>query len=173
MIDFTKIWKKNNVIPAIITDYKSGTVLMLRYVNKASFAMTLKTGYTYFYHSSTNTIAKKGETSGKTQKVMSIKINCTEDVFLISVVQKGNACKTGHSTCFYTDVFEYEEPEISKRDKFGRLLLDNEKEKLKDKSKLPKEGHTHSHSHSHSNSNSFFKDDDFDEDVFDENIFND
>ena len=93
-------YDQNDLMPAIIQDYKSGEVLMLAYVNKKAFSKTLKIGKTCFYSRSRNTYWIKGETSGHIQKVKSVSTDCDRDTLLIKVQQLGGACHLGYRTCF-------------------------------------------------------------------------
>ena len=102
-MDMDIFFKKSELIPAIVQDKETGDVLMLAYMNKESLSKTLETGYTWFYSRSRQELWKKGETSGNTQKVVSIKPDCDNDTLLVTVVQKGVACHTGNWSCFYQD----------------------------------------------------------------------
>ncbi|MDP1809549.1 MAG: bifunctional phosphoribosyl-AMP cyclohydrolase/phosphoribosyl-ATP diphosphatase HisIE [Actinomycetota bacterium] len=91
-----------NLIPAIIQDYKTGEVLMLAYMNEESLRLTKETGTTWFWSRSRQKYWNKGETSGNTQKVKEIRYDCDEDTYLVLVEQIGGAaCHTGNRSCFY------------------------------------------------------------------------
>ena len=92
---------KDGLIPAIIQDAQNNEVLMLAYMNAGSLELTIEKGFTYFWSRSRNCLWKKGETSGNTQEVLEIFYDCDVDALLIKVRQKGPACHTGYSTCFY------------------------------------------------------------------------
>lgn len=89
------------LITAIVQDEKSKDVLMVAYMNKESLEITLKEKRTCFYSRSRQTLWRKGETSGHTQKVKEICYDCDKDALLIKVEQKGAACHTGEWSCFY------------------------------------------------------------------------
>ncbi len=93
-------YDQNELMPAIVQDYKTNEVLMLAYVNRKAIETTLKGGKACFYSRSRNTYWIKGETSGHTQKVKSILTDCDRDTLLIKVEQKGGACHLGYRTCF-------------------------------------------------------------------------
>ena len=95
---------KNGLIPAIIQDYKTGEVLMLGYMNKASLKKTLSSKKTCFWSRSRKTYWTKGETSGNFQFVKSICYDCDIDALLVKVRQKGVACHTGNRSCFYRKI---------------------------------------------------------------------
>ena len=92
---------KSDLIPAIIQDDDTEEVLMLAYMNRESFRRSLETGYTWFYSRSRKTLWNKGETSGHTQKIVSIFSDCDDDTLLLRVKQKGPACHTGSHSCFF------------------------------------------------------------------------
>ena len=92
---------KSDLLPAIIQDDDTNEVLMLAYMNRESFRKSLETGYTWFYSRSRKTLWNKGETSGHTQKIVSVFSDCDDDTLLIRVKQKGPACHTGSHSCFF------------------------------------------------------------------------
>jgi phosphoribosyl-AMP cyclohydrolase len=93
-----------DLIPAIAQDFESGEVLMLAYMNRESLALTLSTGSATYWSRSRNELWVKGATSGHTQKVRSIEIDCDGDALLIKVDQVGAACHTGDRTCFHRSI---------------------------------------------------------------------
>jgi phosphoribosyl-AMP cyclohydrolase len=94
--------KGNGLLPVIVQDYRSGKVLMLAYVNKASWLRTLETGEAHYWSRSRQEIWHKGETSGNIQIIKEILVDCDEDAALFRVEQVGGAaCHTGHVSCFY------------------------------------------------------------------------
>lgn len=92
---------ERGLVPAIVQDAATGEVLMLAYMNSASVAKTIETGETWFWSRSRNALWHKGETSGNTQRVVSIEIDCDGDTLLIRVEPRGPACHTGERTCFF------------------------------------------------------------------------
>jgi phosphoribosyl-AMP cyclohydrolase len=91
----------NGLIPAIVQDANTQEVLMLAYMNAESLQRTLETGETYFWSRSRAELWHKGETSGNTQTVMDVLVDCDTDTLLIRVQPRGPACHTGERTCFY------------------------------------------------------------------------
>lgn len=89
------------LIPAIAQDAKTGEVLMLAYMNSDSLALTLQTGRATYWSRSRNELWVKGATSGHTQEVISISLDCDGDALLLKVNQIGAACHTGEKTCFH------------------------------------------------------------------------
>ncbi|MBV8782423.1 MAG: phosphoribosyl-AMP cyclohydrolase [Phycisphaerae bacterium] len=92
---------QHGLIPAIIQDAGSHQVLMMAWMNRDSLARTLKTGKTHFYSRSRKKLWLKGESSGHTQTVRSIRKDCDQDVLLIEVDQIGAACHEGYASCFF------------------------------------------------------------------------
>jgi len=90
-----------DLIPAIAQDSKTGEVLMLAYMNHESLAQTLETGKATYWSRSRNEIWVKGATSGHTQEVVAISLDCDGDALLLKVNQVGAACHTGNKTCFH------------------------------------------------------------------------
>jgi phosphoribosyl-AMP cyclohydrolase len=90
------------LIPAIVQDADSGQVLMLAWMNSESLALTLQTGETYFWSRSRQELWHKGATSGNTQALVSIYLDCDQDTLLVSVKPAGPACHTGATSCFFT-----------------------------------------------------------------------
>lgn len=91
----------NGLIPAIIADYQTHQVLMMAWMNHDSLGKTLATGKTHFFSRSRNKLWMKGEESGHTQVVKSIRTDCDADVLLIDVDQTGVACHEGYRSCFF------------------------------------------------------------------------
>ncbi len=100
-LDFAK---QGGLIPVIVTDYQTGQVLMLAYMNQESYDLTLKTKEMHYWSRSRQEIWHKGETSGHFQKVKSIKTDCDCDTLLVAVEQVGAACHTGAYSCFFNDI---------------------------------------------------------------------
>ncbi len=92
------------LIPAIAQDAQTGEVLMLAYMNRQSLALTLKSGRATYWSRSRNELWEKGATSGNTQKVLAISLDCDGDAVLIKVEQSGAACHTGEQSCFHNHV---------------------------------------------------------------------
>ncbi len=98
-LDFSK-----GLLPAIVQDHKTKDVLMLAYMNEEAWEMTLKTRIAHYWSRSRQSLWKKGETSGHTQKVKEIYIDCDADTVLLKVEQIGAACHMGYRSCFYRKV---------------------------------------------------------------------
>ena len=98
-LDFTKL---DGLVPAVAQDYKTGEILMVAFMNKEAFELTLKTGIVHYWSRSRKQLWKKGESSGNVQEVKEIRIDCDNDCVLIKINQIGDAaCHTGYRSCFY------------------------------------------------------------------------
>jgi phosphoribosyl-AMP cyclohydrolase len=92
------------LIPAIAQDAQTKEVLMLAYVNQQALALMIATATGTYWSRSRNELWVKGATSGHTQKVISLALDCDGDALLISVEQIGAACHTGKETCFHQPI---------------------------------------------------------------------
>lgn len=104
--DFSK-----GLLPAIIIDAYSKDVLMLAYMNEESYNKTLETKQTWFYSRSREALWHKGATSGNTQDVVSIALDCDQDSILIHVKPNGPACHTGEESCFFNPILNKHDTE--------------------------------------------------------------
>lgn len=93
--------KGQGLIPVVVQDYESKTLLMVAYANKEALDKTLETGYAHYWSRSRKKLWKKGETSGHTQKIKKILADCDYDTLLYLVHQKGPACHTNKPSCFH------------------------------------------------------------------------
>lgn len=98
-LDFEKC---GGLVPAIVQDFDTGEVLMLAFMNKESWMHTLETGKATYWSRTRQELWVKGGTSGHTQLVREIRIDCDDDTVLLKVEQLGGAaCHTGYKSCFY------------------------------------------------------------------------
>ncbi|MDR3305680.1 MAG: phosphoribosyl-AMP cyclohydrolase [Clostridiales Family XIII bacterium] len=109
--DLKRYFSKQELIPAVVQDARSGDVLMLAYMNEESLTKTLETGYTWYYSRSRKRLWRKGESSGNVQRVVSITGDCDDDTLLVRVEQTGSACHTGAPTCFFAEPIYRAKPE--------------------------------------------------------------
>ncbi len=91
----------NGLIPAIVQDADTGEVLMMAWMNRASLADSIRTGKTHFWSRSRGKYWMKGESSGHTQDIQAIYIDCDADTVLIKAKQHGAACHEGYKSCFF------------------------------------------------------------------------
>lgn len=97
-------WAKTLLLPVIAQEVTSGDVLMLAYMNEEALNLTLSTGFAHYYSRSRQNLWKKGETSGHFQYVKEAYLDCDSDTLLLKVEQKGVACHTGRTSCFFNRV---------------------------------------------------------------------
>jgi len=105
-INFSKIkWNDQNLVPAIVQDYRDSVILMVAFMNKEALEKTLATKETYFWSRSRNELWHKGHKSGEVQKVKELYYDCDNDTILVKVEQIGDvACHTGKRSCFFNKV---------------------------------------------------------------------
>ena len=97
------VYNRDGLVPAIVQDYATGTVLMLAWMDDEALRRTLATGRTWFWSRSRQEYWCKGETSGDRQYVREASYDCDGDTLLIKVIQEGRgACHTGERSCFFT-----------------------------------------------------------------------
>jgi phosphoribosyl-ATP pyrophosphohydrolase/phosphoribosyl-AMP cyclohydrolase len=103
MINFDEIrFDERGLIPAIVQDAATREVLTLAYMNRESLARTLETKQTWFWSRSRNELWHKGATSGNTQEVVNLALDCDSDAIIVLVKPAGPACHTGAVSCFDT-----------------------------------------------------------------------
>ena len=100
------------LIPAIAQDAVSGEVLMMAWMNAEAVARTLETGRVTYWSRSRAAFWIKGETSGHTQELVDLRLDCDRDCLLLQVNQTGSACHTNRRVCFYTAVRDGAEVEL-------------------------------------------------------------
>lgn len=94
----------DGLIAAIAQDAASGEVLMFAWMNAAALTATIETGRATYWSRSRQELWVKGATSGNTQEVSDLWIDCDQDAILIKVRQTGGACHTGRTSCFYRKI---------------------------------------------------------------------
>jgi phosphoribosyl-AMP cyclohydrolase len=94
----------DGLVTCVATDAVSGDVLMVAHMNAEALAKTLATGEAWYFSRSRKALWKKGETSGHTQRVVEMRIDCDQDAVWIKVEQTVAACHTGRRSCFYRAV---------------------------------------------------------------------
>ncbi|MFT3730873.1 MAG: phosphoribosyl-AMP cyclohydrolase [Hyphomicrobium sp.] len=105
---FKPKFSPEGLIPAIVTDQRSGDVLMFAYMNETALNETIATGIAHFWSRSRGKLWKKGEESGNLLKVIELRTDCDQDVVWIAAEVQGDgvACHTGERSCFYRRVVE-------------------------------------------------------------------
>ncbi|GGD19083.1 hypothetical protein GCM10011342_29740 [Aquisalinus flavus] len=101
---FAPRFNEAGLIPAIAQDAVTGDILMMAWMNQEAIDKTLATGEVHYWSRSRAGLWHKGATSGHIQTLVSMHIDCDQDVLLVKVSQTGAACHTGRDTCFYRTV---------------------------------------------------------------------
>jgi phosphoribosyl-AMP cyclohydrolase len=94
----------SGLVTCVATDAASGEVLMVAHMNEESLRKTIESGDAWYFSRSRNALWRKGETSGHTQRVVEMRMDCDQDAVWIRVEQTGAACHTGRRSCFYRAV---------------------------------------------------------------------
>jgi len=99
-------WDAQGLVPVIVQERGSGDILMFAWMNREALALTAQSGRAVYYSRSRGTLWRKGEASGHVQIVHELRIDCDQDVLLLTVTQTGHtpgiACHTGRHSCFYS-----------------------------------------------------------------------
>jgi len=101
---FTPKFDAEGLVTCVATDAKSGDVLMVAHMNAEALAKTIASGEAWYFSRSRRALWRKGETSGHTQRVVEMRVDCDQDTVWIKVEQAGGACHTGRPSCFYRAV---------------------------------------------------------------------
>ncbi len=97
-------WDANGLVTAVVSDAASGELLMVAHMNAEALAATLATGEAHYWSRSRAELWHKGATSGHTQRVVEMRIDCDQDALWLKVEPAGPACHTGERSCFYRRV---------------------------------------------------------------------
>jgi phosphoribosyl-ATP pyrophosphohydrolase/phosphoribosyl-AMP cyclohydrolase len=129
-IDLSEIkFDEQGLIPAIVQNAKTREVLTLAYMNKESLARTLETKETWFWSRSRRELWHKGQTSGNTQQVVSLTLDCDRDAIVVLVDPAGPACHTGAVSCFDVPEGERSPPLGSLLDQLYELIQSRERDR--------------------------------------------
>ena len=94
----------SGLVTCVATDAATGDVLMVAHMNDEALRKTIASGEAWYFSRSRNALWRKGETSGQTQRVVEMRLDCDQDAVWIRVEQTGAACHTGRRSCFYRKV---------------------------------------------------------------------
>ena len=97
---------ENGLVPVVAQDAATGDVLTLAYANREALGRTLASGEAHYYSRSRSELWRKGATSGNTQRVVEVRLDCDGDALLYRVGPRGPACHTGENSCFFTTLSE-------------------------------------------------------------------
>jgi len=104
-VTFTPKFDANGLVSAVVTDVRTGDVLMVAHMNEEALRKTIASGEAWYYSRSRKALWKKGETSGNVQRVIELRVDCDQDALWLKVEQQGGgACHTGRRSCFYRAV---------------------------------------------------------------------
>ncbi len=118
-------YDQSGLVPAVVSDYLTGEVLMQAYMNEAAFRKTLETGEGWYFSRSRQSLWHKGEQSGNVQIVHEVLVDCDEDCVWLRVEQKGGAaCHTGFRSCFYRRVLIDDAGRITAENRLGTPVID-------------------------------------------------
>jgi phosphoribosyl-AMP cyclohydrolase len=92
----------DGLLAAIAQQFDTGEVLMLAWMNREAVAATLRSGEAHYWSRARGRLWRKGETSGQTQRLVELRLDCDRDALLLQVDQTGVACHTGRRSCFFT-----------------------------------------------------------------------
>ena len=94
----------SGLVTCVATDAATGEVLMVAHMNDEALRKTIESGEAWYFSRSRQALWRKGETSGHTQRVVEMRMDCDQDAIWIRVEQTGAACHTGRRSCFYRAV---------------------------------------------------------------------
>jgi phosphoribosyl-AMP cyclohydrolase len=103
-LSFNPKFDASGLVTCVATDAASGEVLMVAHMNDEALRKTIASGEAWYFSRSRNALWRKGETSGQTQRVVEMRMDCDQDAVWIRVEQVGAACHTGRKSCFYRKV---------------------------------------------------------------------
>jgi phosphoribosyl-AMP cyclohydrolase len=103
-LSFSPKFDASGLVTCVATDAASGEVLMVAHMNDDALRKTIASGEAWYFSRSRNALWRKGETSGQTQRVLEMRMDCDQDAVWIRVEQVGAACHTGRKSCFYRKV---------------------------------------------------------------------
>lgn len=130
---------ERGLVPVVIADATTGDVLTLAWANREALERTAATRETHLYSRSRKSLWRKGETSGNTQHVVEMRLDCDGDAVLYRVVPSGPACHTGEATCFHTTLLETDD--LDDASAFARAVVHLREVLVERKSASPDESY--------------------------------
>jgi phosphoribosyl-AMP cyclohydrolase len=103
-LKFRPKFDASGLVTCVATDAATGEVLMVAHMNDEALRKTIASGEAWYFSRSRHALWRKGETSGQTQHVVEMRLDCDQDAVWIRVEQTGGACHTGRRSCFYRKV---------------------------------------------------------------------
>ena len=114
---------RDGLVPVVVQDVDSGDVLMLAFMNEEALRLTSLSGEAHYWSRSRGNLWRKGETSGHTQSIAEIRVNCERNSVLLLVRQTGSVCHDGYPTCYYRRVSEDGALEIVREQAFDPVAV--------------------------------------------------
>src|SRR5690554_1943284 len=112
----------DGLLPVIAQDAHNGQVLMLAWANREALDLTMSSGQAHYFSRSRQELWRKGATSGNTQEVAGVRLDCDGDALLYLVRQTGPACHTGERSCFFNELKPGGQEHRSSQQEAVRLL---------------------------------------------------
>ena len=103
-LSFQPNFDASGLVTCVATDAATGVVLMVAHMNDEALRKTIASGEAWYFSRSRHALWRKGETSGQTQRVVEMRLDCDQDAVWIRVEQHGAACHTGRRSCFYRKI---------------------------------------------------------------------
>jgi len=103
-LEFRPKFDASGLLTCVATDAASGEVLMVAHMNEEALRRTISSGEAWYFSRSRQSLWRKGETSGHTQRVVEMRLDCDQDAIWIRVEQRDAACHTGRRSCFYRKI---------------------------------------------------------------------
>jgi phosphoribosyl-AMP cyclohydrolase len=103
-LEFQPKFDASGLLTCVATDAVSGDVLMVAHMNDEALRQTIASGEAWYFSRSRKALWRKGESSGHTQRVVEMRMDCDQDAIWLRVEQQGAACHTGRKSCFYRKV---------------------------------------------------------------------
>jgi len=92
---------EHGLVAALAQQHDTGELLMLAWMSREALTETLRSGDVHYWSRSRNQLWRKGESSGQTQRLVELRVDCDGDAVLLLVDQRGVACHTGQRSCFF------------------------------------------------------------------------
>src|SRR5688572_26304023 len=124
-------WNEQGLLPVIVQHVETGEVLMMAWANAEAIELTLRTGQVHFFSRSRNRLWRKGESSGHTLELVSVRADCDADVLLVTARPAGPACHTGAPSCFFQPLSESGLGPEDRRPPIDRAILERLEEILR------------------------------------------
>lgn len=134
------VFDEQGLIPAVVQDWRDGTVLMLGYMNREAINKTLETRSVHFWSRSRNKLWEKGEISGHRLVLKDLFVDCDRDTVLVKAEPVGPTCHTGERSCFFNRVTDQGVPETGKTTEAFGGILERIYQTIQDRRASPKSG---------------------------------